>query len=67
MIWKIQLARNSAGIESTCRKPGRITTEQANGQKPTRNCSALPQPLLRVRYAPSMIELFSITAAAAPM
>jgi hypothetical protein len=41
-------------------------TEQANGQNSTKNRSALLQPWERMRTAPSMRELLTSTAAAAP-
>jgi hypothetical protein len=66
VIWKIQLARHSAGMDSTWRKPLRSTTEEASGQYRTRNRSALLQPWERAKRAPSIRELFTSTAAAAP-
>ncbi|MBZ5581764.1 MAG: hypothetical protein LAQ30_06075 [Acidobacteriia bacterium] len=66
VIWKIQFAGNSAGMESTWRKPLSTTTEQASGQNSTRKRSALLQPWERMRMAPSIRELFNRTAAAAP-
>jgi hypothetical protein len=32
VIWKIQLARHSAGMDNMWRKPLRSTTEEASGQ-----------------------------------